>query len=126
MVDFGTDFNSEWTSNSQGDFLTITGLENAEQAIYNRLMTRLDELIQLNYINYGNRSYEVIGTTDLVAGTAEIKIYTTNCLLAEPRVQEINDIDVDFDGSSATVYADVLLIGEDKPTNMVINIGETL
>jgi hypothetical protein len=126
MVDFGTDFNSQWIANSQGDFLTITGLDNAEQAIYNRLITRLDELIQLNYDNYGNRSYEVLGSTDILNASAEIKIYTTNCLLAEPRVQEIKNIDVDFNGSSTTIHADVMLIGEDKPTNMVINIGETL
>ena len=126
MVDFGTDIDSRWIANSQGDFLTITELDNAEQAIYNRLMTRLNELIQLNYIDYGNRSYELIGTTDITVGTAEIKIYTTNCLLAEPRVQEINNINIDFTGLSATVYVDVQLIGEDQPTNMIINIGETL
>src|ERR1035438_122474 len=93
-VDFGGDIDSSWEANAQGDFLTVSGVDNAAQAVYNRLMTKLDELDAFGYINYGNQADEVIGNTDIETSKELIILYTTTCLLQEPRVSEINSINV--------------------------------
>ena len=125
-VHFGTDIDSNWSANPQGDLTTITELSNAEQAIYNRLTTQFGELNELGYTDYGNEAYNVIGETDIESAKQEIIIYTTNCLLTEPRVESIENIRVEYNQQTATIYCDLKLIGEDKGTNLIINIGEEI
>jgi len=88
-------------------------------------MTKLDELIQFGYNNYGNQSHEVPGSTDIENAKQEIILYTTVCLLQEPRVEGINSISVTFDGvNSISVDADFQLIGEPNPSNLVFNLSQ--
>jgi hypothetical protein len=122
-VDFGCDINSSWEANPQGDFLTVFGVDNAIQAVYNRLMTKLNELNAFGYINYGNQSDEVIGSTDIEVGKQLIILYTTVCLLQEPRVQDINSIDVSYTLNGFECNVNVQLIGEDTPTNIIFTKG---
>lgn len=123
-VDFGTDINRLWQPSPTGDFQLVSGTDNALQAVYNRLMTKLDELIQFGYTNYGNQSHEVPGSTDIETAKQEIILYTTRCLLQEPRVEGINSIHVTFDGiNSINVEADFQLIGEPNTSNLVFNLS---
>lgn len=123
MVNFGTDINRLWIPNAQGDFAIVTGLDNAAQAVYNRVMTKLGELDCLGYTNYGNQSDECLGMTDLQTAEQLIILYTNNCLLQEPRVQDIQNITCVYDGKVATVDALITLIGEDTPNNLVFTLG---
>ena len=125
MVDFGTDIDSRWTNTPQGDLAIVTGLSNAEQAVYNRLMTRLGELDWAEYTNYGSQGEEVIGETDLETAKSKIALYDTICLLQDPRVEDIYDVNVFIDDvGCAVVDISVKLIGEDNPSNFIIKHGE--
>lgn len=122
-VDFGADIDSSWSPSPQGDFKTVSGVDNAFQAVYNRLMTKVGELNAFGYINYGNQSDEVIGSTDIEVGKQLIILYTTVCLLQEPRVQDINSIDVSYTLNSFECNVNIQLIGEDTPTNIIFTKG---
>lgn len=120
MVIFGTDIKSDWSIGANGDFVLVNEEDNARQAIINRLLIPLDELRELGYDNYGNQSFEVIGETDIEAAKAKIKIYTRNCLLKEPRVEEILDISVAFLDNVLTTDISLKMIDSDKPENLLI------
>ena len=122
-VDFGCDIDSSWTANAQGDFKTVSGTDNAAQAVYNRLITKLDELSSFGYTNYGNQSYEIIGNTDIELSKELITLYTTVCLLQEPRVSDINSINVTYSVNLFEVEVNLQLIGENTPTNIIFNTG---
>lgn len=120
MVDFGTDIESSWSSNTNGDFKIISDTENAEQAIRNRLLTRYDELESLGYEGYGNKSSDVPGMTDLDLAKAYLRLYTEECLLREPRVQEIINISVSYHNRAMTIDISLKMIDTDTTTNLVI------
>lgn len=121
MVNFGTDINRLWIGNAQGDLAIVTDTENAAQAVYNRLMTKLGELDWAEYINYGCQSWEAIGETNPEVFKPKIQLYIQNALLEDPRVDEIDDIIVTInDLFSVTVEITVQLIGEDTPTNIIL------
>lgn len=124
MVDFGCDFDRSWTATPQGDFKLVTGLSNAEQAVYNRLKTRLGELTALGHSTYGNDAINVPGTTNRAVAENKVIIYTKNCLLQEPRVETIEDIKVIWQERALIIDATVTLIGEDKPTNLIFKYLE--
>lgn len=120
MVDFGTDIKSSWTSNERGDFKIISDTENAEQAIKNRLLTKYDELESLGYTGYGNKSCDVPGMTNIELAKSYLRLYTEECLLREPRVQEILNIDLSYNNRVMTVDISLKMIDTDTPTNLVI------
>ena len=123
MVTYGGDINRLWTSNAQGDIAIVTDTTNAEQAVYNRLMTKLGELDWAEYTNYGNRAWEVLRETNIEVGTQKIQLYTTNTLLQDPRVAEIVDVTVTMtEVYTANIDVTLLLIGEDTPTNIIISM----
>jgi|GEM_PF-2839536 len=120
-VDFGTDIDSEWTANAQGDFKLISGKDNALQAIKTRLLTKYDELIVFGYSKYGNQSINVIGTTDLETAEQLIQLYTTECLLQEPRVEDIGIVNINVTNQGFSGDVDVKLIGESSTDNLVFS-----
>lgn len=125
MVDesiYGTDIKNTWEIGPNGDFKTLSGLQNAEQAVYNRLMTKYGELYKF-YDEYGNRDHEVIGETNKAIAENKLKIYTANCLKAEPRVEMINNISVMFEEDVIIVEASVKFITENQLSNLVFNLG---
>lgn len=124
MVDesiYGTDIKNTWEVGPNGDFKIVTGIENAEQAVYNRLMTKYDELYQF-YDGYGNRDHEVIGETDKAIAENKLKIYTESCLKAEPRVEEIGEIIVTFEKDVVIIDVSVKFITENNSSNIVFTL----
>jgi len=124
MVDesiYGTDVKNTWEVGPGGDFKTVKGLQNAEQAVYNRLMTKYDELYKF-YIGYGNQDYEVIGETDKAIAENKLKIYTENCLRKEPRVEQVDNITVTFEHDSIIVEVSVKFITENQSSNLVFTL----
>lgn len=120
---FGTDIKISWEVGPNGDFKLISGISNAEQAVYNRLMTRFDELYLFEYVGYGNRSYEVLGETHKKIAANKLKIYTEQCLKAEPRVEEIYDVNITFDKNIVIIDVSVKLVSETTSSNLVFRLG---
>lgn len=125
MVDeaiYGTDIKNTWEVGPGGDFKTVTGTENARQAVYNRLMTKYDELFSF-YEGYGNKDYEVVGETNKAIAENKLKIYTENCLRAEPRVEEVGEILVSFEHDVVIIDVAVKFITENNQSNIVFTLG---
>ena len=90
---YGVDYDSTGALSSTGDIGLVSELGNAEQAIRNRLLTRLETYPSID-TDYGSEVYRVLGeriTTDLIS---ELRVYINNCLLEEPRVYEVIDLDI--------------------------------
>ena len=90
---YGVDYDSNGALSSTGDIGLVSELGNAEQAIRNRLLTRLETYPSID-TDYGSEVYRVLGeriTTDLIS---ELRVYISNCLLEEPRVYEVIDLDI--------------------------------
>jgi hypothetical protein len=117
---FGTDFNNSFEIGPNGDFKLTSGLENAEQRVYNRSMTKLGEL-EYNE-DYGNESWSVIGETDREIAESKVKIFEESCLKREPVVEEIIDIDVSFDGKTINVGVEVRYINQTNTSNLVFGL----
>lgn len=103
MVDteiYGVDYDSRGVLSSTGDLGLVSELGNAEQAIRNRLLTRLETYPTID-TEYGSEVYRVLGekiTNDLIS---ELRVYINNCLLEEPRVYEVTDLDITREGHDA-------------------------
>lgn len=125
-VDYGCDIDSSLEVDPlSGDFKIVEGLDNAAQAVKNRLETRLDELLVLGYENYGNQSFEELGKTDIDTAIGHIEIYTRSALLKEPLVQDLIEIKISFENNS--ILGDLVIQltnGEVVPINFDINEGD--
>lgn len=97
MVDFGADFYSNFELLSPGGhFKIVKGIDNALQAVVNRLTTIPGDLDALGFDEYGNYAYKYLGATDIPYAKALIKEATIEALIREPVVQSINDVSVDY------------------------------
>lgn len=125
-VDYGCDIDSSLEVDPlTGDFKIVEGLDNAAQAVKNRLETRLDELLVLGYENYGNQSFEELGNTDIDTAIGHVEIYTRDALLEEPLVDDLVEMNITYNDNG---FHGELLIqltnGEIIPTNFDINDEE--
>lgn len=125
-VDYGCDIDSSLEVDPlTGDFKIVEGIDNAAQAVKNRLETRLDELLVLGYENYGNQSFEELGNTDIDTAIGHIKIYTRDDLLEEPLVNDLVEMNITYNDNG---FHGELLIqltnGEIIPTSFDINDEE--
>lgn len=94
MVDteiYGTDYNSLGEVTSTGDIGLATELSNVEQAIRNRLLTRLGTYPTIN-TDYGSEIHLCIGEKLNTSLTNKLEVYIRNCMLEEPRVYDILDL----------------------------------
>lgn len=96
MVDteiYGCDYSSTGFVTSEGDAGCVTGLDNVQQQIHNRLMTRLGTYPSIDD-EYGSEIYLVLGEkTD--SQLMELDVYIRNCMLEEPRVYEVIDLEIE-------------------------------
>ncbi|KZX17478.1 contractile injection system sheath initiator [Methanobrevibacter filiformis] len=124
MVDFGCDFHRDFELiDDKGNFRKVSGVDNAKQAIINRLLTIPGDLDNLGYDDYGNKSYYYLGLTDYDYAESLIKKATEEALLKEPVVAEIIDINVEYDNTNCIVDIDVRLVSDDdEDTNENITI----
>ena len=91
MVDteiYGTDYDSHGLLTSSGDIGLVTELANAEQAIHNRLMTRLGTYPSIDS-DYGSEVHKVLGEKLTPQLINELSVHIQNCMLEEPRVYSI-------------------------------------
>jgi len=91
MVDteiYGTDYDSQGLLTSSGDIGLVTELANAEQAIHNRLMTRLGTYPSIDS-DYGSEVHQILGEKTTPELINELSVHIQNCMLEEPRVYSI-------------------------------------
>lgn len=99
---FGIDYSSTGFIASNGDAGCVEDLDNAVQAIKNRIKTRLGTYPTIDD-EYGSEIYRIYGEKLTDEKLAELEIYLRNCLLNEPRVYEIVDLELQKDGIDTLV-----------------------
>lgn len=99
---FGIDYSSTGVIASNGDAGCVEDLDNAVQAIKNRIKTRLGTYPTIDD-EYGSEIYRIYGEKLSDEKLAELEIYLRNCLLNEPRVYEIIDLELQKDGIDTLV-----------------------
>ena len=90
---YGTDYASDGFITSNGDVGLVSELDNAEQAIRNRLLTRLGTYPTID-TDYGSEVHQALGEKRNSALISELRVYVENCMLEEPRVYGILDLDI--------------------------------
>ena len=90
---YGTDYSSDGFITSNGDIGLVTELANAEQAIRNRLLTRLGTYPNID-TEYGSNVYQAVGEKINNSLISELRVYVENCMLEEPRVYGIINLDI--------------------------------
>ena len=90
---YGTDYSSDGFITSNGDIGLVTELLNAEQAIRNRLLTRLGTYPNID-TEYGSNVHQALGEKINSSLIRELEVYIENCMLEEPRVYRILTLDI--------------------------------
>lgn len=90
---YGTDYSSDGFITSNGDIGLVTELANAEQAIRNRLLTRLGTYPTID-TDYGSNVHQAVGEKRNPSLISELRVYVENCMLEEPRVYGIINLDI--------------------------------
>ena len=106
----------------QQDLGTATMLDNLEQALLLRFMTRHGELALLGHPDYGSRLHELIGEPNTETTRNRAKMYTLIALAAEPRVAQVLSVDVAIDPrdrSRVNIAVSVRTLHADTPLNLV-------
>jgi len=105
-----------------GDLEMIGDEYNLSQAIINSLRTRRGELSDLGHPNYGSRLYELIGEPNNERTRNLARIYASECITRDPRVQEVMDITVETSRDNPhrfDIDVTVLPIGSSTALNIV-------
>jgi phage baseplate assembly protein W len=106
----------------QLDLATLSELDNLEQALLLRFMTRQGELTLLGHPDYGSRLHELIGQPNTESTRNRAKMYTLIALGAEPRVAHVISVDVVTDAvdrSRINITARLQTLHENTPLNLV-------
>ena len=90
---YGTDYSSLGFISSDGDIGLVSELDNAEQAIRNRLLTRLGTYPTID-TEYGSEVPSLLGEKITKGLISELRVYIENCMLEEPRVYEVLNLDI--------------------------------
>jgi len=106
------------------DLQTVTGVDNAVQAVIHRIKTELGELSSLGHPNYGSRHHQLIGQPNTSHNRNLVKLYILQALAFEPRIAEILEAKVLFDPlrdrDKVNVALTIRLIDAEVPENLVI------
>ena len=90
---YGTDYSSDGFITSNGDIGLVNELANAEQAIRNRLLTRLGTYPTID-TDYGSNVHQALGEKINNSLVSELRVYVENCMLEEPRVYSILNLEI--------------------------------
>ncbi len=104
------------------DLATLTELDNLQQALLLRFMTRQGEMTVLGHPDYGSRLHELIGQPNTESTRNRAKMYALIALAAEPRVAQVISVDVTTDAADRgriNIAARLKTLHEDTPLNLV-------
>jgi len=119
-VAIGTDINSQWSFNDDGDLELISSEDNLSQSIGNRLGTNLNSLNYF-YEEYGSILPMLLGWTANETTLEFMKIEISNRLLQDPRIRDFS-VDVSYTSNGAVEIDIVVKIGdEDYGTSLVLS-----
>ena len=108
---YGVDYSSNGGVSSTGDILCVEGLENANQAIRNGLVTPLGSYPSVDD-EYGSEIYTLQGE-DLTSNQLQaLTVHIQNALLKEERVKEIQNIELKLEPEGLKAYLHVLLVND--------------
>lgn len=106
------------------DLDSVTGVDNAVQAVIHRIKTRLGELADLGHPDYGSRHHELIGQPNTAHNRNLVKLYILQALAREPRIEEVLLAKLHFDPrrdrEKVNLELTLQLIGAPVPANFVI------
>jgi len=111
MVDeeiFGIDYSSNGELTSTGDLMLVSGLDNAKQAIRNRLLTGI--LIYDHLEGYGCDLTNLYSEPTNHNSLQLLDLIIKDSLNLEPRVQEILELNCYFEGKTIIAEMSLLLV----------------
>src|SRR5262249_11773317 len=104
------------------DLGTLAELDNLEQALLLRFMTRQGELAVLGHTDYGSRLHELIGEPNTETTRNRAKMYALIALSAEPRIAQVISVDVATNAADPTridITARLQMLHADTELNLV-------
>lgn len=117
-VDIRLDENGNIVVAESNDVALISGLANVIQAVNNRLSTPVGSLIKQTA--YG------LGATPGVAGTSQALSYLRMnyraSLLQDPRIERVENLQVEMDKDLVYISADLILYGYDQSLSVTVQI----
>ena len=87
------------------DLLLVAGLDNLKQALIRRVITPQGSL--LGHPEYGSQFAQHVGKAISYQIPELLKIETSRCLKGDPRVKDVSDIEVTFQGEVANITCTV-------------------
>ena len=115
----GTDMNSNWTFNENGDLNLVSNKDNMIQAIGNRLQTDLDSL-SLFYNSYGSILKGFIGWNASQRTLDFMKIEIENRLIQDVRLKDFS-VEVNYtEMGNVRVDIDMILDESEKVSSTII------
>lgn len=112
----------------RGDLSLRGGLDNAAQAIQNRLLTRKGEISKLGHHQYGSELFRLIGEPLSWKTQARAELYVREALLHEERVAEI--VAINFpepttleERMSLNMVIIVKIHGHEEPLQLALNLN---
>jgi phage gp46-like protein len=104
----------------QVDLQTLQDVQNLQQALLLRFLTRQGDLAQLGHPDYGSRLYTLIGELNNATNRNRAKLFALEALAAEPRVQSVISVDVTAGARDRVdINVSLLAIESDTPLNLV-------
>jgi phage baseplate assembly protein W len=108
------------------DLERVAGVENLQQALLLRFLTRRGELAILGHPDYGSRLHELIGELNDETRRTKAKLYTLEALAGEPRVQDVLAVTATQNRSDRTqvdVAVKLRVIGSPTPLDLVFAVN---
>jgi phage baseplate assembly protein W len=112
---------SERPSSNAKDLKTLAAVQNLQQALLLRFLTRTGELTDLGHPDYGSRLYQLIGELNNETNRNRAKLYVLESLKAEPRVQEVISVKV-TQGSADRMVMDINISVRTIVESTVLNL----
>ncbi len=104
------------------DLDTYTGNDNLIQALLLRFLTPQGALTALGHPEYGSRLFELIGELNNQTTRNRAKLYVLQALAVEPRVQQVQAVDVTQNPADPTemdIRIGLVSLDHDTPLNLV-------
>jgi phage baseplate assembly protein W len=115
-------FVTERLETGRVDLETLAELDNLQQALLLRFLTRRGELEPLGHPAYGSRLFDLIGERNTLATRNRAKLYVLEALAMEPRVAEVRQVIVETNRADPTridISVSLRPIFTDTPLNLV-------
>jgi phage baseplate assembly protein W len=104
------------------DLEMLKDLQNLQQALLLRFLTRTGDLSLLGHPDYGSRLHTLIGALNNDTNRNRAKLFVLEALAAEPRVKQVNSVDVTQDlrvRTQINIKVSLTAIVTDTPLNFV-------